>query len=65
MLQAFEIDHLAFIMNNPDEELKNDFLLWCKEHRCRPTFESAEFYYEQTMLTAEEQQELLADDYEY
>lgn len=63
MLQEFKIDHLQFVMNS--KEHRENYLQWCKEHNCRASADSAEFYLDQIMLTAEEQQELLADNYEY
>lgn len=62
-LQESDIDHLQFVMNVPEH--KDDFLKWCREHSCRPTADAAEFYLDEVMLTAEEQQELIHDEYEW
>lgn len=62
-LQKFEIDHLQFVMLCPEH--KDDFINWCKMHNCRPNADTAEYYINEVCITAEEQQELIHDNYEW
>lgn len=54
LLQDGQINHLQFLCNC--EDYSYDYLKWCKEHDIAPDNTNAEFYYDMTCLTAEENQ---------
>ena len=49
LLQEKKIGHLRFVLEGDNKE---DFLRWCEEHRVEPSDDAAEFYIEQTEISA-------------
>lgn len=62
-LQEGHIDYLDFVMKS--EELRDDYITWCREHFVKKEDATAEFFLEQTLLTAEEQQWYDAEPYSF
>lgn len=60
LLQEGTIGHLRFVLEGDNKE---DFLRWCEEHSVEPSDDAAEFYIEQTEISAMDRQ--VIDDENY
>ena len=60
LLQEKKIGHLRFVLEGDNKE---DFLRWCEEHSVEPSDDAAEFYIEQTEISAMDRQ--VIDDENY
>lgn len=60
LLQEGRIGHLQFVM---DGENAADYLEWCRSHGVDPSEDSAEFYIEQTEVSAMEAQLINDENY--
>lgn len=60
LLQEKKIGHLRFVLESDSEE---DFLKWCDEHGVEPSDDAAEFYLEQTEISAMDRQVIDDEDY--
>ena len=60
LLQEKKIGHLRFVLEG---DSKDEFLCWCEEHSVEPSDDAAEFYIEQTEISAMDRQ--VIDDEEY
>ena len=49
LLQEKKIGHLRFVLESDSEQ---NFLKWCAEHSVEPSDDAAEFYIEQTEISA-------------
>ena len=59
LLQEKKIGHLRFVLEGDNKE---DFLRWCEEHSVEPSDDAAEFYIEQTEISAMDLQ-VIDDEY--
>lgn len=60
LLQEKKITYLRFVL---ESENNNDFLRWCEEHSVVPSDDAAEFYLEQTEISAMDRQVIDDEDY--
>ena len=60
LLQEGRIGHLQFVMNGDNA---SDYLEWCRSHGVEPSDVSAEFYIEQTEVSAMEAQLINDENY--
>ena len=60
LLQEGKIGHLRFVLENDNEQ---DFLKWCEEHGVEPSDDVAEFYIEQTEISALDRQVIDNENY--
>lgn len=60
LLQDGKIGHLRFVLESDSEK---DFIKWCDEHGVMPSDDAAEFYIEQTEISAMDRQVIDDEDY--